>query len=94
MIGDLLRLFRNERGLSQTDLADKLACSSHNDSVGREHVSRWERGERIPNPYWRDWLSRVLEVPHDQLDHAALVSRRIRTLRQIEREHLVDRRRQ
>jgi len=84
-------MFRKKRGLSQSKLAEKLACSSNNDSVGREHISRWERGERIPNPYWRDWLGRVLNVPRDQLEHAAVVSRQVRVLRQIERELLVER---
>lgn len=84
-------MFRKKHGLSQAELAEKLACSSNNDSVGREHISRWERGQRIPNPYWRGWLSRVLDVPDGQLERAAVVSRQIRVLRQIEREYLVGR---
>jgi transcriptional regulator with XRE-family HTH domain len=40
--GEKLRLLRQQRGLSQSELGDML-------EVTRTHVSRMERGEKIPN---------------------------------------------
>ena len=75
---ELLAERRTEKGWSQDDLAAKLHAMSGNDSVTREEVSRWERGKRIPGPYWRNWLSRVLDTSCDELELAAAVSRRRR----------------
>ena len=61
---------RREQGLTQRALADLLCEISQNDSVTREEVSRWERGKRIPGPYWRAWISEALDVPHAALDRA------------------------
>jgi transcriptional regulator with XRE-family HTH domain len=40
--GEKLRLLRQQRGLSQSELGDML-------EVTRTHVSSMERGEKIPN---------------------------------------------
>jgi transcriptional regulator with XRE-family HTH domain len=79
----LIRRFRHRQGLSQQALAEKLAVISGNSSVTREHVSRWERGKRIPNPYWRVWLGRALEIPPEWLERAAMIARRVRVIRGV-----------
>ncbi|WP_245757657.1 helix-turn-helix transcriptional regulator [Amycolatopsis xylanica] len=67
----LLTERRRLRGLSQHDLAEKLQSVSGNSSITREVVSRWERGKRIPGPYWRHWLGHALEMPPCDLESAA-----------------------
>ncbi|WP_020666364.1 helix-turn-helix transcriptional regulator [Amycolatopsis nigrescens] len=75
LISELVARSRRRRGLTQDALANLLAEASGNQSVTREEVSRWERGKRIPGPYWRDWLCRSLELPQDRLEHAAVAAR-------------------
>ncbi|PXY19436.1 helix-turn-helix domain-containing protein [Prauserella muralis] len=77
-IWDLVRRARKSRGLTQYQLADKLADLSHNHSVSRDEVARWERGKRTPGPYWRRWLSVALDVPSDELAAAVRYGRRLR----------------
>lgn len=77
-IGPLLRRARERRGLSQYEVAETLVALSRNASVSRSEVARWERGKRVPGPYWRSWLSEALDVPPDQLGKAARVSRTCR----------------
>ncbi|MEU5261158.1 helix-turn-helix transcriptional regulator [Amycolatopsis sp. NPDC021455] len=81
---ELLAEQRSAKGWSQGDLAMRLHALSGNDSVTREEISRWERGKRIPGPYWRSWLSRVLDTPCAELELAAAVTRSRR--RSAERE--------
>lgn len=69
---------RRRQGLTQRELADLLCEISQNDSVTREEVSRWERGKRIPGPYWRAWISAALDVPHAEVDRAAVLARESR----------------
>ncbi|SER64045.1 Helix-turn-helix domain-containing protein [Lentzea xinjiangensis] len=80
-ITTLIPQARREQGLTQRDLADLLCEISQNDSVTREEVSRWERGKRIPGPYWRAWISAALDVPHAEIDRAAVVERESRRTR-------------
>lgn len=77
-IGRLIRSVRRERGLTQYDLADALASVSGNGSLGRDEVSRWERGKRVPGPYWQRWLSKVLEVAPERLRSSARLARELR----------------
>nr|WP_246076705.1 helix-turn-helix domain-containing protein [Amycolatopsis cihanbeyliensis] len=74
----LLLQHRYRHGLTQYTLADRLAIVSGNYSVTREEVSRWERGKRIPGPYWRAWLSLALELPRVELERAAAAQRHSR----------------
>jgi transcriptional regulator with XRE-family HTH domain len=76
---------RREQGLTQRELADLLCDISQNDSITREEVSRWERGKRIPGPYWRAFLSTALDVPHAAVDKAAMIARETR--RETREEH-------
>jgi transcriptional regulator with XRE-family HTH domain len=77
-IGRLIRAARRERGLTQYDLADELAAASGNKSLGRDEVSRWERGKRVPGPYWRGWLSVVLGIAPDRLRTSARIAKELR----------------
>lgn len=77
-IGTLVRRARRERGLSQYDLAETLVAISHNDGLSRDEVARWERGKRVPGPYWRGWLSSALDLSADELRVAARAARAIR----------------
>ncbi|TNC28507.1 helix-turn-helix domain-containing protein [Amycolatopsis alkalitolerans] len=77
-IGSLIRSTRREHGLTQHGLADTLASASGNGSLGRDEVSRWERGKRVPGPYWRGWLSDVLDIAPDRLHSSARAARHLR----------------
>jgi transcriptional regulator with XRE-family HTH domain len=77
-IGRLIRSVRREHGLTQYDLADALVSVSGNDSLGRDEVSRWERGKRVPGPYWQRWLGKVLEIAPDRLRSSAKLARELR----------------
>ena len=77
-IGRLIRSTRRERGLTQYDLADALVAVSGNDSLGRDEVSRWERGKRVPGPYWQGWLSSVLEIAPERLRASARLAKELR----------------
>ena len=78
---------RREQGLTQRELADLLCEISQNDSVTREEVSRWERGKRIPGPYWRAWISAALDVPHADVDRAAVLERECRRAKTEDHSH-------
>jgi len=58
--GEKLRTLRQQRGLSQSQLGDML-------EVTRTHVSRMERGEKIPNVPMLLKISDVFGVTADQL---------------------------
>lgn len=77
-ISKILPELRRGRGLTQYDLAAELHAVSGNVSITREEVSRWERGKRIPGPYWRGWLGRVLDTSPQELEQAAAIARRTR----------------
>ncbi|WP_372446222.1 helix-turn-helix domain-containing protein [Kribbella aluminosa] len=66
----MLRQARHRLGLSQYVIADELARVSGNDSLTREEVARWERGKRLPGPYWRRWICVVLRLPTSDLELA------------------------
>lgn len=77
-IWSLIRRARRAAGYSQLTLATTLAAMSGNHSVTRDVVARWERGRRIPGPYWREWLSTALRVPGPELETASRVARQVR----------------
>ncbi len=82
-ISEILPELRRVQGLTQCDLAERLHTISGNDSITREEVSRWERGKRIPGPYWRGWLGQVLDTTEQELEHAAAFARRVRRQRRL-----------
>lgn len=74
-IGPLVRRVRAQRGLSQYALAETLVALSCNRGLSRAEVARWERGKRVPGPYWRAWLSAALDLPAVELGAAARSAR-------------------
>jgi transcriptional regulator with XRE-family HTH domain len=79
-ISTLIRRARTCRGITQSALAGRLATLSGNPGVSRDQVARWERGGRVPSPYWRDWLGVALNLPRAELDRAATRARAVRLL--------------
>lgn len=80
-IGALIQGARGRRGMSQYALADLLVALSRNESLTRGEVARWERGRRIPGPYWRRWLGVALDLAPDQLTAAMRAARSTRRSR-------------
>ncbi len=58
--GEKLRILRQRKNLSQTELSELLG-------VSRTHVSRMERGEKIPNVAMLIKISDIFEVIADRL---------------------------
>ena len=63
-IGQNIAEFRRRAGLTQLELADKLNYSD-------KAVSKWERGESIPDVLTLLQLSQVLDASLDQLVHGS-----------------------
>lgn len=55
-----LSRYREERGLSQTELARKM-------NVTQQCISSWQTGRTIPKPYQMKMLSEILSVPINEL---------------------------
>ncbi|MFZ4898423.1 helix-turn-helix transcriptional regulator [Enterococcus durans] len=55
-----LSRYREERGLSQTELARKM-------NVTQQCISSWQIGRTIPKPYQMKILSEILSVPINEL---------------------------
>ena len=67
-----LRELREERGWSQQDLADHLirvAWMRHHKTTGvnADMISKWERGEKRPSPFYRDLLCLLFHTDADYL---------------------------
>lgn len=60
MLGERIRQFRKEKGLSQAQLAERL-------HVVRQTVSKWEKGASVPDAELLLQLARALDVPAEQL---------------------------
>lgn len=69
-VGDVIASRRADLGLTQTELAAALNTTSGRDTVTRNEVSRWERGDVAPR-YWLPHLATVLDVPLHDLRIAA-----------------------
>ncbi|GGU00897.1 helix-turn-helix domain-containing protein [Actinomadura citrea] len=65
---------RRDARKSQRQLAESLCRISGTASVTRHEISRWERGERIPD-VWISALSEALDVPLQTLERAAAHAR-------------------
>lgn len=61
-IGDAIARYRRARGLSQAELAERLASVSGRPTVTRHDISRWERGVRTPRPFWLRHLVAALDT--------------------------------
>jgi transcriptional regulator with XRE-family HTH domain len=77
-IGGLLARTRQDRGVSQLRLAERLCAAAGVATVTRHEISRWEREERLPSGFWLGWLALVLDLPSGQLERAVAVARRRR----------------
>ena len=60
-----LRTLRQEKGLSQAELAEML-------DVSRQAVSRWETGTGLPSTENLTYLSRLYDVSMDALVHGGI----------------------
>lgn len=72
--GAYLARLRRDAGRSQRQLAERLCVLSGVCSVTRHEVSRWERGERIPDT-WLPLLAQALGVPYRELERSAACAR-------------------
>ena len=57
---DILLQLRTKAGLSQDELAERMF-------VTRQAVSRWERGDTIPNTETLKRLSKLFDVSHQHI---------------------------
>ena len=60
ILGDKLYQLRKDKGISQEELADKLG-------VSRQAISKWERGEALPDTDNLISIAKLYEVSLDQL---------------------------
>ncbi|GLW65886.1 hypothetical protein Arub01_41300 [Actinomadura rubrobrunea] len=72
--GEHLARLRRNTGKSQRQLAELLCRIAGTASVTRHEISRWERGERVPD-VWLQPLAAALQVPLDDLERAAAYAR-------------------
>ncbi|WP_306332881.1 helix-turn-helix domain-containing protein [Streptomyces sp. KL118A] len=72
--GAHLAALRKRARLSQSQLAARLCSVSGTATLTRNEVSRWERGERLPDA-WLMALATVLSVPPEDLERAAVFAR-------------------
>ncbi|WP_067816582.1 helix-turn-helix domain-containing protein [Actinomadura kijaniata] len=72
--GRYLAQLRQGARLSQRQLAERLCVITGTGSLTRNEVSRWERGERVPDS-WLPALATVLNVPLTELERAAACAR-------------------
>ena len=68
--GAYIARLRREARMSQRQLAERMCAVSGVATLTRNEVSRWERGERIPD-VWLSTLAQVLRVPLPDLERAA-----------------------
>jgi transcriptional regulator with XRE-family HTH domain len=72
--GQYLARLRHGVRLSQRQLAERLCAVSGVPSVTRHEVSRWERGERVPDA-WLTFLAHVLNVAVGEMERVAAYAR-------------------
>ena len=59
-VGNLIKSFRTDKKMTQSELADKLHVSA-------SAVSKWERGVSLPDIYMLQTLTEVFGVPLSSL---------------------------
>jgi transcriptional regulator with XRE-family HTH domain len=75
LFGELVARKRHELGLSQSKLASVLCRESGTFTLTRHEVSRYERGEVVPGPYWLRHLAAALDLDPAELRAAAAADR-------------------
>ncbi|WP_433080060.1 helix-turn-helix domain-containing protein [Dactylosporangium sp. CA-052675] len=76
--GELLAHHRRQIGLSQQELAARICIESGRPTVTRHEVSRYERGRRLPTWALLTAIASSLNVPADEVRHAAAKERQRR----------------
>src|SRR6266699_4450077 len=66
----LLRRQRELRGWSHERVAEELHAKFSGVAVTGKEVARWERGKRIPGPYYREKLIALYGVTAEELGFA------------------------
>jgi transcriptional regulator with XRE-family HTH domain len=80
---------RQRRGLAQDDVARLLnTVTGLKKAVSRHEVSRWERGARLPSPYWLAWIAVALNESWELLDKARSIDLEVRGDVQAGRERV------
>lgn len=87
LAGRLLRDLRIGLGRSQAEQADDLSQRS-DVAITRHEVSRWERGKRLPSPFWQAHYASSLGAPVTDISDAVADTR----ARRQDAGHDVDRR--
>jgi len=70
MVADRIRILREQKGLTQTDLAKQLG-------ITRSSVNAWELGISVPSTQYIVELAQIFKVSTDYLlcvDHSATLS--------------------
>ena len=86
-LGVRLAQIRIGQGRTQLRVAELLCAASGLPTVSRHEISRWEREQRVPTAFWLRWLAVVLDVPLDDLERAAAVTRALRGHRPMAPAH-------
>ena len=56
MLGDNIKALRKQKGYSQETMANQL-------NVVRQTISKWEKGQSVPDAYMLEQIAELLEVP-------------------------------
>jgi hypothetical protein len=81
-IAPLLRHLRVQSGRLQRDIAEEIAAEMGED-FSIQNVKRWEEGQRVPTPRYRDAIAAVYGVPRREIDKAVDATRRAERLSRI-----------
>jgi len=68
-IAELLISLRKQRGLTQSDLSDKL-------DVSYQAVSKWERGENLPDAFTLVELAKIYGITVDEILHGKVIEKK------------------
>lgn len=81
-IAPLLRHLRVQSGRYQRDIAEGIAAEM-GEEFSIQNVKRWESGDRVPTPRYRDAIAAVYGVPRREIDKAVDATRRAERLSRI-----------
>lgn len=85
MVADRIRVLREQKGFTQTELAKRLG-------ITRSSVNAWEQGISVPSTQYIVELAQIFKVSTDYLlcvDHSATVSIAGLTPKDIELVHSI-----
>ncbi|WP_184840429.1 helix-turn-helix domain-containing protein [Kribbella solani] len=75
-ISQLIKRARENKGLSQSQLAKELGTLSGRYTINRDLISHWERGAQVPRAETRQWLAVFFGIPPEEFERAAALSKR------------------